>query len=72
MKELVIKGKDGKVYAIQLSQITYYRSYVESSKEMKDKPSLKTVIYFVGSTKALLVPVSFDEFVKLKKQVIEE
>ena len=58
------KGKDGKDYAIFLDQVTYYRSYVESSDKMGDSPSLQTSVFLVGSTKARVVPIPFGEFDK--------
>jgi hypothetical protein len=64
MKRIKFKAKDGKDYGIFLDQITYYRSYVESSDKMGDTPSLRTSVYLVGSTKAMVVPISFQEFDK--------
>ena len=64
-KRVKFKGKDGKDYGVFLNQITYYRSYVESSDKMGDVPTLKTSVYLVGSTKALIFPISWAEFDKM-------
>ncbi len=69
-KEIVFKGKDGKDYAIQIDKVTYYRSYVDSNSKMNDKPTLKTCVYLIGSVKALIVPISFDEFRKKRNELV--
>lgn len=61
-ERLKFKAKDGKEYAVFVSQITYYRSYVESSSKVGDVPSLKTAVYLVGSSKAIIFPISFTDF----------
>jgi len=71
-KRVKFKGKDGKSYGIFIDKITYYRSYVESSDKMGDKPSLKTSVYLVGSTKALIYPISYAEFDKLVDDLVSQ
>ena len=68
-KRIKFKDKDGKEYGVFLSKITYYRSYVESTDKMGDKPSLKTSVYLVGSTKMLIFPISYADFDKMVDEV---
>lgn len=70
-REVVFEGRDKKMYAIQLDQITYYRSFVESSDKMGETSSLKTNIYLVGSAKAITIPIPFEEFRRLRSEALK-
>ncbi len=58
--EVDTKGHDGAIvpFTFNLSNISYYRPYIDNS----DKPQLTTMVYLVGSIKAIKVNCSRDEF----------
>lgn len=59
----VVSKKGGSSdYAINKDKVTYFRGYVETSFEVKAQPKLKTAVYLMGSTKALILDISYDEF----------
>ncbi len=60
--KVVNKKGDAQDYVINKDKVTYFRGYVETSSEVKAQPKLKTAVYLMGSTKALILDVSYDEF----------
>jgi len=60
--KVVNKKGDAQDYVINKDKVTYFRGYVETSSEVKSQPKLKTAVYLMGSTKALILDVSYDEF----------
>ena len=62
--EIQVVGKDGKKYpqTINIANINHYRSFIESSDKMGEKPSLVTMVYFQGNIKATFVACSYDDF----------
>lgn len=53
---------------ININNINYYRSYIDTPEESGKKPKLMTMVYFQGSIKATYVNCSYDAF----KQKIKE
>jgi|TARA_R100000742_G_C4279670_1_gene105186 hypothetical protein len=60
--KVVNKKGDAQDYVINKDKVTYFRGYVETSSEVKAQPKLKTAVYLMGSTKALILDISYDEF----------
>lgn len=56
-------------FTFNLDNISYYRAYVDSPTEGKGK--LQTMVYLVGSVKAIHVNCSYDVF-KAKIKEIQE
>jgi hypothetical protein len=58
------KGHNGEIvpFTFNLANISYYRPFVESSEKVGEKPQLTTMVYLVGSVKAIKVNCSRDEF----------
>tara|TARA_R110001592_G_scaffold54513_1_gene166790 strand:- start:476 stop:718 length:243 start_codon:yes stop_codon:yes gene_type:complete len=60
--KVISKKGSSSEYAINKDKVTYFRGYVETSFEVKAQPKLKTAVYLMGSTKALILDISYDEF----------
>jgi len=60
--QVVNKKGDIQNYVINKDKITYFRGFVETSSEVKSKPKLKTAVYLMGSAKALVLDIGYDEF----------
>lgn len=60
--KVVNKKGDAQDYVINKDKVTYFRGYVETSSEVKSQPKLKTAVYLMGSTKALILDIGYDEF----------
>lgn len=60
--QVVNKKGDVQNYVINKDKITYFRGYVETSPKVKSQPKLKTAVYLMGSTKALILDIGYDEF----------
>ena len=60
--KVVNKKGDAQDYVINKDKVTYLRGYVETSSEVKAQPKLKTAVYLMGSTKALILDIGYDEF----------
>ena len=58
-------------FTFNLANISYYRAFVQSSAEMGDIPKLQTMVYLVGSVKAIHVNCSYDAFKAKIKEVQE-
>ncbi len=61
VKEVSKKG-ERQNYEINKDEVTYFRGFVETSPDVKAQPKLKTAVYLMGSTKALILDISYDEF----------
>jgi hypothetical protein len=60
--KVVNKKGDSQNYVINKDKVTYFRGFVETSPDVKAQPKLKTAVYLMGSTKALILDISYDEF----------
>ncbi len=58
-------------FTFNLANISYYRAFVESSSDMDKKSKLVTMIYLVGSIKAIQVNCSYDTFKSKIKEITE-
>jgi len=58
-------------FTFNLPNISYYRAFVESSSEMGHKPKLQTMVYLVGSVKAIHVNCSYDSFKAKIKEITD-
>ena len=54
-------------FTFNLANISYYRAYVDSPSEGKGK--LQTMVYLVGSVKAIYVNCSYDVFKAKIKEI---
>jgi hypothetical protein len=64
--EITVLGKEGErtPQSININNINYYRSYIDTKKEGKDD-KLMTVVYFQGSIKGTFVECSYQDFKRL-------
>lgn len=62
-----VEGQNGRTveYNIPVSNISYYREYVETSSNMGDKGSIQTMIYIKGATKSIKAKLPKDQVKKL-------
>ena len=69
--EIEVLGHGGKTHTqyINISNINYYRPFVESSHEMGKSAKLVTMVYFQGSVKATQVNCSAEDFQRKIKEV---
>lgn len=69
--EIEVVGHGGKTHTqfINISNINYYRPFVESSSKMGEKPKLVTMVYFQGSVKATQVNCSAKDFQAKIKEI---
>ena len=58
-------------FTFNLANISYYRAYVESTTESGKKPKLQTMVYLVGSVKAIHVNCSYDSFKAKIKEITD-
>jgi len=53
---------------MNIDNINYYRAFIPSSDDVKDRPKLQTMVYFKGSEKATFLNCACDVFrAKLKE-----
>jgi|TARA_R110000772_G_scaffold203141_1_gene313373 hypothetical protein len=66
-------GYNGEVnpFTFNLTNISYYRPFIQSTKEMNDNPRLQTMVYLVGSVKAIHVNCSYADFKANIKEIQE-
>jgi hypothetical protein len=57
-------------FTFNLANISYYRAFVDSPTEGKGK--LQTMVYLVGSVKAIHVNCSYDSFKAKIKEITEQ
>lgn len=69
--EIDVIGFGGKVEKryINLSNINYYRAFIDSSPKMGEKPKLQTMVYFKDSVKATFVDCSCEVFKEKIKEI---
>jgi len=64
-------GFDGKTvpFTFNLENISYYRPYVNSPEEVGKKARLQTMVYMLGSVKAIYVNCSYESFTAKIKEI---
>lgn len=64
-------GYNGKLnpFTFNLANISYYRPFVDSPTESGKSPKLQTMVYLVGSVKAIHVNCSYDIFKAKIKEI---
>lgn len=69
--EIDVIGRDGEKFPMtfNLSNISYYRPFVENTSEIGNKDKIVTMVYLVGSVKATRVQCSYDDFKRKIKEV---
>jgi len=58
-------------FTFNLANISYYRAFVESTTEIGKSPKLQTMVYLVGSVKAIHVNCSYDAFKAKIKEITD-